>query len=294
MSDDERISRLEARLEVLERLVRQLVANGSPVRAAPSTLPQEPPQRAATTATPGQTAPAPALPLRPTPAVRPPSAEPRPPRTFISEEWLGTRGLLAVGVVFLVLGAGYLLKLSFDRGWVSPLVRCVGGAAAGAGIGALGWRLHGKGYPTYGAALIGAGGAILYLAAWAAGRLYQFLPTTPAIASLALISLAVAAVAWAINTQALASAAAVGAFFAPIVIGKDAGSVNLLLLYLGAMGACLGAVAAARRWRMTTFSVALAYFGLVATGILSRAYPAGLYLYAVLGGCAGLYLGLRE
>jgi hypothetical protein len=301
MSDDERISRLEARIEVLERLIRQVLAERTGPVTPPLVTPRQPEL--------SQAMPAPAQPIErpPVRAATPPAAEPPPRRpapapsywapsskSFINEEWLGTKGLLAVGVVFLVLGAGYILKLSFDRGWVSPMVRCISGAIAGGVIGVLGWRLHEKRYRTYGASLIGAGGAILYLAAWAAGRLYQFLPTTPAIASLALISLALAAVAWAINVQALASAAALGAFFAPIVIGKESGSVNLLLLYLGAMGACLGAVAAVKRWRITTFIVALAYFGLVATGILSRAYPAGLYLYAIFGGCAGLYLGLRE
>jgi len=197
-------------------------------------------------------------------------------------------------VVFLILAAGYLLKLSFDRGWISPAVRCAGGALAGAAVGALGWRLQGQGMKKYGAALIGAGAAIVYLAAWAAGRLYQFLPPTPAIASLAAISLALAAIAWAIDTEALGSTAAVGAFLAPIVIGQESGSINLLLLYLGAMGASLGTVGALKRWRMTTFVVALAYFGIVSTGILSRAHPAGLYLYAILGGAAGLYIGLRE
>jgi uncharacterized membrane protein len=212
----------------------------------------------------------------------------------ISEEWLGQRGLLAVGVVLVVLGAGYLLKLSFDRGWISPLVRCVGGAIGGGALGALGWRLHGRGMRNYGAALVGAGAAIIYLAVWAAGRLYQFLPPTPAVASLAAVSLALAAVAWAINVEALGSAAALGAFFAPVVIGQDVGSVNLLLLYLGGMGAGLGTVAALKRWRVTTFVVALAYFGIATSGILGRANPAGLYLYGILGGAAGLFIGLRE
>jgi hypothetical protein len=212
----------------------------------------------------------------------------------LSEEWLGQRGLLAVGVLFVVLAAGYLLKLSFDRGWVSPLMRCVGGAVAGLALGALGWRLHARGTRRYGAALIGAGAAIVYLAVWAAGRLYQFLPPTPAVSGLALVSVALAAVAWTIEVEALASTAALGAFLAPIVIGREAGSVNLLLLYLGAMGAGLGTVAALRRWRMTAFVVALAYFVIATSGILWKAAPAGLYLYGSLGGAAGLLVALRE
>jgi hypothetical protein len=197
-------------------------------------------------------------------------------------------------VVFVVLAAAYLLKLSFDRGWISPLVRCVGGVVAGGLIAGLGWRLQGRGIRTYGAALVGCGAAVMYLAVWAAARLYQFLPPTPAIAALALVSLGLAAVALSIGVEALLAAAALGAFFAPIVIGKEAGTVNFLLLYLGTMGAALGTVAARQHWRLATLVVALAFFGIAGSGVLEHAHPAGLYLYGVLGGSAGLFVGLRE
>jgi hypothetical protein len=213
---------------------------------------------------------------------------------LLNEQWLGQRGLLAVGVTFVILAAGYLLKLSFDRGWVSPLIRCVGGTLAGLGIGGLGWRLHGRGVRMYGAALVGCGAAIMYLAVWAAARLYEYLSPAPAIGALALVSIGLAAIALAIDVEALGATAALGAFFAPIVVGKEAGSVNLLLLYLGAMGAGLGIVSAMRRWRIATVVVALAYFGVASSGILSHAEPAALYLYGILGGSAGLFLGLRE
>jgi uncharacterized membrane protein len=213
---------------------------------------------------------------------------------IFSEQWLGQRGLLAVGVIFVILAAGYLLKLSFDRGWVSPLVRCVGGALAGFAIGALGWRFHGRGTRTYGAALVGCGAAIVYLAVWAATRLYEFLPPGPAIGALALVSLGLAAIALAIDVQALGATAALGALFAPLVVGKEAGNINLLMVYLGAMGAALGWVSARRRWRIATLVVALAYFGVASSGILRHADAAGLYLYGMLGGAAGLYVGLRE
>jgi uncharacterized membrane protein len=287
VSDEDRIARLEHRLTVLEGLVRQLVGQERGIPAIPSASPptSPPPEQVAS--------------VRPEPESRPPTRTPPSPRppaapSIISEQWLGQRGLLAVGVIFVILAAGYLLKLSFDRGWVSPLVRCVGGAVAGVGVGALGWRLHGKGTRTFGAALIGCGAAIVYLAVWAAARLYEFLPPGPAIGALALVSLGLAAVALAIDVQALGATAALGAFFAPLVVGKEAGSVNLLLVYLGAMGAALGWVAARRRWRIATLVIALAYFGVASSGIVGHADPTGLYLYGILGGAAGLFVGLRE
>lgn len=298
MSQDERLARLEQRLAALEVLVRQLLAD----RAAPPAVPPDVPSvLPAPASSPGWTAgssheaPGPAAAAPDLPPLPAPAAAERPPRPpIISEQWLGQRGLLAVGVVFIVLAAGYLLKLSFDRGWVSPLVRCLSGATAGAGVALLGWRLHQRGTRTYGGALIGAGAAILYLAVWAAGRLYQFLPPTPAVLALALVSLGLAAIAWTVDLEALGATAALGAFVAPLVIGQEAGSVDFLLLYLGAMGATLGTVAAARRWRIAMLVVALAYFGIATSGTLREAQPLGLYAYAILGGAGGLYVGLRE
>jgi hypothetical protein len=201
--------------------------------------------------------------------------------------------LLAVGVVALILAAGYLLRLSFDRGWISPVMRCVGGVISGVGIGAIGWRLHPR-YRTYGAALIGCGAAIIYLSVWAAARLYGVLPPTTGIIALALVSVALAMIAYAIDVEALGTTAALGAFFAPILLGQDRANAGLLLLYLACMAAGLGLVAARRRWRMTMFVVALSYFGVAFSGAAERGPPWGLLFYGVTGGAAGIYVGLKE
>src|SRR5689334_8888582 len=97
-------------------------------------------------------APAPVVrPLVPTPepVSRPEGFTPPPKRepvaTLDGEQWVGQRGLLAVGVVAVVLAAGYLLKLSFDRGWISPALRCIGGGITGLAVAFLGWRVEQKG-----------------------------------------------------------------------------------------------------------------------------------------------------
>lgn len=290
---DERIARLEQRLEVLESLVRQLLAQGTtppPIKPEAITQPRPTGVR---------------LPPRPIPPPPPlheadearaellRRSKPRAAPLF-TEEWLGQKGLLAVGVIFLVLAAGYLLKLSFDRDWISPAVRCTGGALAGVAVAALGWRLHRKGTQTYGAALIGAGASIIYIAVWAAARLYEFLPPTPAIISLALIAAALAAIAYALDLEALGATSALGAYFAPILIGHDSGNANLLLIYLITVGVGLGSISAYRKWRIAFGLVALAYFGMATHHSIASAAPALLYLYAILGGAAGLFVGLRE
>jgi hypothetical protein len=285
MDAEERLSRMEQRLTVLEGLVRQLLGQTPMRRPAPMASGPV-----------GQTASEPVVQKASEPMERTPSPPVQRPREPVvdSEQWFGQRGLLAVGVIFLILAAGYLLKLSFERGWVSPGARCIGGALSGLFVGSIGYRLHRKGLVTYGAALIGCGAAIVYLAVWAASRLYQFLPPTSGIIGLAFVSLTLAAIAFTINVEALGTTAALGAFFAPLLLGSTSSDANVLLLYLGFMGISLGWVASARRWRMTMLVVGASYFGLVISEAWQHADPHALLVYGLFGGCAGLYVGLRE
>ncbi|HET6836728.1 MAG TPA: hypothetical protein VFH24_01730, partial [Gemmatimonadales bacterium] len=293
MSEEDRITRLEERVAVLEEALAR--AAGQRGTAAGG-------REASATA--WQVRPPVPQPLRPVPGSAPPPRRPAaasdtaplpqsPAALLSSEQWIGQRVLLAVGVVALILAAGYLLRLSFDRGWISPIMRCIGGVISGVVVGAVGWRLQPR-YRTYGAALIGCGAAIIYLSVWAAARLYGVLPPTTGILALALVSVALAMIAYAIDVEALGTTAAVGAFFAPILLGQDRANAALLLLYLACMAAGLGFVAARRRWRLTMFVVALSYFGVAFSGAAERGPPWGLLFYGVLGGAAGIYVGLTE
>jgi hypothetical protein len=283
MSMDDRLERLERRVEVLERLVRATAERGS-VAGEPPSAPVPPLAEPAAVPVP---------PLDAPPRPRPPRRSAAPQSSLIDERWIGQRGLLAVGVVALLMATGYLLKLSFERGWISPVMRCAGGAALGAVVGAIGWRLQER-YRTYGAALIGTGCGIIYLSVWAACRLYEVIPPTTGIVGLALVSVALAMVAYAINVEALGTTAALGAFMAPVLLGSDDANANLLLLYLASMATGLGLVAARRGWRLTMLVVAASYFGVGIAGASDGAAPPGLLLYGVVGGTVGLYLGLRE
>ena len=283
MNEDERLERLERRVAVLESLVRSSLQGAGPAVAA---------EPVDTAPEPVNTTPAapPTLPSRPTAPPRPRSAT---SSLGIDEQWIGQRGLLAVGVVALLTATGYLLKLSFERGWISPVMRCAGGAMLGAVVGAIGWRLHQR-YRTYGAALIGCGAGIIYLSVWAACRLYEVLPPTTGIVGLALVSVALAVIAYAIDVEALGITAALGAFLAPLLLGRNDANANLLLLYLASMAGGLGLVAARRRWRLAMFVVAASYFGVGLSGARDAAEPWGLLLFGVIGGAAGLYVGLTE
>jgi uncharacterized membrane protein len=224
-----------------------------------------------------------------------PPFDPPPPRAreeLINEKWLGQRGLLAVGVVLVLLAVGYLLKLAFDRGWISPALRCAGGVVAGLATAAIGARLLQRGVRTYGAAVIGLGFGMIYLSLWAASSLYALVPPGLDIAGLTFVSLALAAVAYVLDIEALCVAAAAGAFIAPVVISNQR-NPDGFILYLAVIGATLGGAAASKRWRYATFVVALSVLGLGVAVAAMGAAPLRALLLGVLAGTAGLYVGLR-
>ena len=289
MSED-RIDRLERRLTVLEEQMREMAGKRGSGEAGRETGTRGGGE-AGRLSTPGKSDFVHGTIAASKPPTSPPPRVPASPLS--SEQWIGQRVLLAVGVVALILAAGYLLRLSFDRGWISPLMRCIGGAFAGLIVGAVGWRLHSR-YRTYGAALIGCGAAIIYLSVWAAARLYGVLPPTTGILGLALVSVALAMIAYAIDVEALGTTAALGAFFAPLLLGRNYSDADLLLLYLACMAAGLGFVAARRHWRLTMFVVAVSFFGVAYAGDADRGTPWGVLLYGVLGGSTGIHVGLRE
>lgn len=280
MSDGDRIERLEQRVASLEALVRRLIADGSPSVRMPEAPAAAPP------------ASPPASRVLRAGADARSGAAPGRRESLLTEEWIGQRGLLAVGVTALILAAAYLLKLSFERGWVSPLARCIMGMAGGIAVSVVGARLHSR-YRQYGAALIGCGAAIVYLSVWAASNRYALVAPWPAIGGLLLVSLGLAVMAARLDVEALGAAAAMGAFFAPVTIESAARNPDLLLLYLFGLAVGLGLVAARRRWRLAAFVVSASYFGL---GVLAAdgATAALALAYGVIGGTAGLFLGLRE
>ena len=278
MSSDDRLDRLEHRLTALETIVRQLVER---TRSADAAVPPGPPR--------------PVAPVRPRPATPPPPH--KSPITIPGgagiEEWIGRRGLLAVGVLAVLLAAGYLLKLSFERGWISEPVRCLGGAGAGVAVGLLGWRLLGRS-KSYGASLIGLGGGIVYLSVWAAARLYGLMPPVPAIIGLAAVSAAVGVLAYALDVEGLGAAAELGAFMAPVVLGQRQPQANLLLIYTAAAAIALGLAAALRRWR---FGLLLAVVGgLILDGVAVRAgaVPFGAVALAAIVAAGAVLVGTER
>ena len=261
---EERMDRLEHRLAVLETLVRQLAApRGIPVGSAPLLDEVESPRPSPTCHR--RTCPADAAAAAHAPAVVKGISSLTPSSGSASGcSWGSASQRCSRGGFSLQA----LVRPQLDHTGHALPWRCRRGRRGGRPrvASALAYR-------TYGAALIGAGAGIISLSVSAAAKLYGVMPSAPGIVGLALVSVALAMIAYAIDVEALGTAAALGAFMAPVLLGESRANFTLLLLYLASIAVGLGLVAARRHWRLTMLVVAASYFGVGIAGRPSGRLP---------------------
>jgi len=217
--------------------------------------------------------------VAPSPATDAPERESSGPRDDI-EQWLGQRGLLVVGLLALVVSAAFLLEYAFERGWISPRLRIGAGLAVGGLLWWQGERLVDRGMRHFGAALVGGGGAVAYLALWAAAGPHRILPPWTGIVLLGLLGMVVLLRAARLDGHLLAALACAGAYLAPVLLPDAAGSSDLLVPYVGFVALGCGAVAAQRGWRGAFAVAVIGAYALVGGFALgtARAWLLGLAL----------------
>ncbi|MFJ7798142.1 DUF2339 domain-containing protein [Pseudomonas sp. NPDC096950] len=192
----------------------------------------------------------------PEPVAREPRkpAAPREPNVFDraingARNWLfGGNTVLRVGVVLLFLGLAFLLRYATE-GMVVPIeMRYAGVAASALGLLALGWWLRHRNNH-YALMLQGTGIAVLYLTVFAAMRLHPLLDPTAALGLLVAVTVFSAILAITQDSLALACAAALGGFAAPILTSTGAGNHVALFSYFALLNTGILAIAWFKAWR---------------------------------------------
>ena len=134
------------------------------------------------------------------------------------ETRIGSRWLLYVGIVAIVVGVACFEKLAFDSGWISELARVVQGGVVGALLVWAGMWFIRAGYPLYGQIVCGGGIAVLYVSTYAAFNFYHLIDRLVAVDLMYVVT---AAAAWLADRQrspGLALMAVGGGFAAPLLL----------------------------------------------------------------------------
>ncbi len=148
------------------------------------------------------------------------------------ERRIGSQWLNRVGVVAVLVGVSYFLKLAFDNGWISPGLRVLIGLAAGAGLSWWSERFRRPNSLAFSYSLKAVGIGILYLSLWASFQLYYLIPGAIAFFAMILVTAATAAMALAQNAELLAGLALMGGLLTPILCGNGENHEAALFCYL--------------------------------------------------------------
>ena len=266
-----RLSSLEARLANLERRLGVSSTSRGPspagTAARDAAVHARPPRRPQRPHTPDQA-------LREETVAVSEAFEPEPSQAVDWEQVIGGNWLARVGVLALILGVAFFLKLAFDNDWIGPTGRVALGAVGGLAMMGAGefWQ---KRYPGYARALSGGGVGLLYLSTYAAFAIFDLIDIYPAVVLLLIESVVSAVLALRYESNALAIIGVAGAFCAPFVLGasdlegrassSSDGAGYDLIAYVLAVDVGVLVLSTFRRWywfRLTALLASLASYGI--------------------------------
>lgn len=179
----------------------------------------------------------------------------------IKSWFTGGNTIVRVGILLLLIGVVFLLRLASEYFQTPIELRLAGVALGGLALIGVGLRLSGT-RRGYGLSLQGGGLAILYLTLFAAFRLYSVLPSQLTFALLAILAAISAIFAVKQDALPLALLAFGGAFLAPILTSTGQGNVVALFSYYFLLNLAVAWIAHQRTWKMLNLLGAAVTFGL--------------------------------
>lgn len=166
------------------------------------------------------------------------------------ESRIGSRWLLYVGVLAIIVGAAYFEKLAIDNHWLSETMRVVQGTVVGLLLAVGAHYIVRRGYDTYGQILSGCGMAVMFVAAYAAFNFYHLVSYGPAFAWMAGITVVTALLSDRYRSLGLAMVAVGGGFATPFLLPAGGTSEIPLFTYDALLIAGTLFLVARRDWPM--------------------------------------------
>jgi uncharacterized membrane protein len=163
------------------------------------------------------------------------------------EERFAGRALAWTGGLALVAAAIFFLSLAFSRGWIGEELRVAIGLAAGAAAFAAGAWFLARANALLGNVLTAVGAGVLSIALIAATRLYFIIPSELGLAGALVVAVASAGVAIRTDSRVVASYGLVAALAAPPLMGASPNLLTLAFVATTLVGTT--AIALFRSWR---------------------------------------------
>jgi len=169
------------------------------------------------------------------------------------ESRIGSQWFNRIGILAVLIGMAWFLKLAFDNHWIGPAGRVLIGLAAGAGLIVWSERFRSRGYAAFSYSLKALGSGILYLSLWAAFSLFDLLPAAAAFAAMIAVTAFNGYLAWMQDAELLALYAIAGALSTPLLVSTGENHEATLFSYLLLLNLAVLVLVALRPWSRLLF-----------------------------------------
>ena len=195
-----------------------------------------------------------------------------PAQTEVSlETRIGGQWLNRIGIVAVLVGLSYFLKLAIENDWIGPGTRVAIGLVAGVGLILWSERFRARAFLGFAYSLKAIGIGALYLSLWAAFQFYHLVSAPVAFFAMILVTAGSAAMSLTQNSELLAAFALVGGFLTPVLVSTNQNQEVALFSYVVLLDLGTVWMVAVRGWHRLLLASS------VGTALLFAAWASSYY-----------------
>jgi uncharacterized membrane protein len=169
------------------------------------------------------------------------------------ESRIGSQWFNRVGILAVLIGMAWFLKLAIDNHWIGPAGRVIIGLITGAALIAWSERFRSRGFAAFSYSLKALGSGILYLSLWAAYGLFALISSSAAFAAMIVVTAFNGYMCWVQNSELLAMYAIVGGFSTPLLLSNGENHELTLFSYLLLLNVAVLVLVVLRPWSRLLF-----------------------------------------
>jgi uncharacterized membrane protein len=192
-----------------------------------------------------------------TPVYLPQVQEAKPREVPSLESRIGAQLLNRIGILAVLIGVAWFLKLAFDRNWIGPPVRVWIGLAVAAGVVVWSERFRRQGFPAFSYSLKALGTSIAYLSLWAAANVFHLAPAKFIFLAMTAVTIANAILARRQDSELLGLYALAGGLATPALLPIGHSNEIFLFSYLSLLNVGGLFLVASHRWQRLPWAALL-------------------------------------